>query len=99
MIFGNAAESDTENVLQSLFSTEPEEEFFITKISGENSTGPGERTSVREALEGSESDRWKESLAEGLNGLWEKRTFRKGSSAKFTAWLERHALFPKASAR
>lgn len=41
-------------------------------------TGPVKSTSVTEALEGPDSDRWKTSMAEEPNGMWEKGTFREG---------------------
>lgn len=69
MVFGNAADSDAETSLASAFSAELEEVFCMIEITGDIFTRPRESSSVKEALEGLKSDRWKESMAEELNGL------------------------------
>ena len=56
MVLGNSAVSEGENFLASAFSTGSEEAFCMMGIAGEISMGPGEPTSVKEALEGDGSD-------------------------------------------
>ena len=82
MALGNAADSDGENFMASAFSTESEEAFCMMGIAGEISTGPGEPSSVKEALESNDAKRWKESMAEELDGLWDKGTFAEQSAPK-----------------
>lgn len=69
MVFTNVADSDGECCLASAFLTESEEAFCTMEIAGKSSTGPGEPSSVKVALEGPDSVRWKESMQKELEGL------------------------------
>lgn len=75
MVFGNAADCDGEHFWTLAFSTGSEEVSHMMKIADQIPKGPEEPNIVTEALEGLDSDRWKESIAEKSNDLWKKGTF------------------------
>lgn len=62
-------------------------------IAGEISTGPAEPWSVSKALKGPDGDRWKESMVEDLDGLWEKGRFNEGTAPQGTATIRTRSVF------
>lgn len=86
------ADSDGGNFLALAFSTESEEAFCMMGIARETSTGTGEPISVKKSLEGMDSERWRDSIAEESSGLWEKGTFKKGSPTSSTVPVKARLL-------
>lgn len=88
MVFGNAADSDDENLMASVFSSVSEEAFCMIGVAGKFSMGPGEPSSMADPLEEPHSGRWKESIAEELNGPWEKGILREGPLPRGTVQVK-----------
>lgn len=64
--------------LGSVLSATSEDAFSMIGIAGEIFTGLDEPSSVSEAPKISDCERFEESIAEELDRLWEKGTFKKG---------------------